>query len=156
MRVLLLGLLTGCNAFFGGGSGGGGDGEDQLVENAGRMCLHAAAPDAFQNPEPQTFTAGQAVTVTVELTRCFSSSCDLDRAMSCSIAPISSGIEITSVASWTRTDDQACTDDCGQLAATCETDPLPAGSHLFTFGGQTLTLDVPSDTLVPPCIEVPE
>jgi hypothetical protein len=152
MRILLV-TLVGCGGGFGGPNP---QGQDLEVENAGRMCLHASPPDPFLTPGPQSFASATPITVTVELRRCLSSSCDIDPAMTCAIAPITSGLAVTSLATWTRTDDEACTDDCGQLAATCTTEPLPAGTFDFLFGGQTLALTVPSDTGEPPCLDVPE
>ncbi len=141
----MLAMLIGC---------GGGSGEEQAVESAGRMCLHAAPPAAFPNPEPQTFAADTPITVRVELTACLSSSCDLDRAMSCSVAATGTSIAVTSLATWVTRSTNGCTDDCGLLATTCTTEALTAGSYQIAFGGETLALTVPSDTAEQPCLDV--
>lgn len=131
-----------------------GRSEEVVVESAGRMCLHDSPPDSFADPGDQSFVANAPITVVVELIDCLSSSCDVDRSMSCTIGGAGTARSVTSIATWTSTGDSACTADCGQLATSCTTDALPAGDYQFTFGGRTLTLPVPSDALAPPCLEV--
>lgn len=119
----------------------------QVTSNEGEVCLHA---DPELDVGEQVFEVGQPVHVEVRLDRCLSSSCDVDRAMSCTVDQLA----ITSVARWTnRAAPEGCTDDCGTLSATCETLPLPAGTHVFTFNGDTIALTVPSTTPEPLCVE---
>lgn len=146
MRIFLLALLIGC---------GGGSGDEQIVESAGRMCLHASPPNGFGNPEPQSFVAGSPITVRVELNACLSSSCDINREMSCAVNASGNDIGVTSIATWTDTSasSNGCTDDCGILATTCTIEGLAAGTYTVVFGNKTIELTVPSETTEQPCVE---
>lgn len=142
MRSLVLLSLVACT-----GGGSGGDPDERAVSNSGRMCLHGEDP---RLDAPQSFMADLPVFVQVHLVNeCLSSSCDVDRSMTCSV----DGLEVTSVARWRRLGETACTDDCGILSALCQTEPLAPGTHVLTFGGESIALTVPSTTPEPPCIE---
>lgn len=145
MRSLALLSLVACT-----GGGSSGDPDQQVVQNSGRMCLHGDDPTL--DFTEQVFMEDFPVFVKVQLVNeCLSSSCDVDRSMTCSV----DGLAVTSIARWTSlaATSQGCTDDCGIISAICETEPLAAGTHVVTFGGESIALTVPSTASEPPCVE---
>jgi hypothetical protein len=45
-----------------------------------------------------------------------------------------------------------CTADCTMLSGMCPTGYLPSGSYTLVFGVSTLSLTIPSEAPIPPCI----
>ena len=149
MRCLAVLSLAACSTFFDSGSGGSGS-EAQNADNTGEMCVHADDP---RLDTPQVFEVDRPAHIEVRLTNhCLSSSCDVDRSMSCSV----NGLAVSSFARWTDLTEsmQGCTDDCGTLSAICQTDALAEGTHVITFGGRSVTVEVPSQTPGPLCLDV--
>jgi hypothetical protein len=105
--------------------------------DAGRTCVSGAAD--------------QPHSVEVDFLVCLSSSCDEVVEAMCETTL--SGTELTINATATVSSSSgACTADCGQLLATCETDPLPAGEYQLVYGDRQGTLTVPVATDEPTCL----
>jgi hypothetical protein len=102
-------------------------------EDSGTVC--------FETP---TIAAGGAIALSyVKTNACLSSSCTRQIWAGCRVER--SG-RIRTTARWkfdfVLTD--GCTTDCNDPQARCETPPLSAGTHDFTFGDQRATIVVPS------------
>ena len=130
--------------------GGGSTPEPIVLENVGRVCLFG--PGSIG----KTFFADQPVRVGYSADQCLSSSCTGEQHATCTIATTGATLEISTVASWIDLSPRAmaCTADCGSgPAATCQTDPLPAGDYTFVFGAAApFTLTIPSELDAPPCL----
>jgi hypothetical protein len=87
-------------------------------------------------------TPGGSHNVEVDFHECLSSSCDTVVESSCAVTQDGNTLTITATAIVERKNG-ACTEDCGQLAAECETDPLPAGNYQVVYGEVQGTLTVP-------------
>ena len=124
-----------------------------MTDDVARLCVFARDPISPM-PGPQAYTDGAPVFVQVELAVCLSSSCDSDASASCSVIRTGAAFDVSTVGTWTSlaNSQRACTADCGQLTATCMTEPLTAGTYTFGVAGQTVNLSVPSQLTVPPCL----
>ncbi|NVB78626.1 MAG: hypothetical protein HOV81_09550 [Kofleriaceae bacterium] len=146
MRLALsLVLVAGCSF-----------GEDhpvmKTVQSAGRVCLLGTT-----TAQGQLYAANASVTVRYETPGCLSQSCDRDRMASCEVNVIDGALNISSFASWNDYSlaGGACTDDCGRIAAQCETGPLAEYAYPILFGSTPGgSLAVPSTLAEPLCIEV--
>lgn len=108
--------------------------ETRTLEDEGTACLVAT-------------TDGGEGTVTVDAQECMSSSCDRNQVASCEATVDGSTITVTASFEWeTATGTQACTDDCGQLAADCSTGELAAGTYTLVYGDQSTEFTVPTES----------
>jgi hypothetical protein len=126
--------------------------DDVVREDQGRLCAVASDPVSFEPTPPQSFSAGAPVIFNVTVAQCLSSSCDTDRAVSCSVTRNGQNLVVTSDGSWTSQTGGSCTADCGILATTCTTDALEPGTYAVQFGGQAMTLSVPATVPSAPCV----
>jgi len=128
--LLTLPLIAACGLFE-------DDPEHVTFENEGTVCLHLA-------DDPQDFSEREIPSLSVTLPVCLSSSCSENPQASCEVSVDGTTITLTSTASYldTSTAGGACTDDCGQLQATCELPELTAGEYTVTHGDETFTLEV--------------
>ena len=129
--------------------------EPVVVENAGRVCLHADRAISGL----QRFVAGSRVVVAYEgLSECLSVSCTTDRFVTCTATAEAGGFRVTSNLSWldiSFEQGNVCDETCLVPSSTCDTGQLAAGTYEFRFGAETLSLAIPSDHAEPPCIATP-
>lgn len=127
---------------------------DYSLVDTGQVCLSATIDPGA--PGAGTFVADAPVHVSFDARVCFSSSCTRDPLATCEVSSTDGAIAITSLASWTDTSPsaEACTADCGFLRASCALPSLPAGTYTVRYGGQALTLMVPSQLAAAPCLTV--
>ncbi|RVU46902.1 hypothetical protein EA187_07140 [Lujinxingia sediminis] len=113
------------------------DPEHITFENEGTVCLHLA-------DDPQDYSERQIPSLSVTLPVCLSSSCSKAPQASCQASVEGTTITLTSSASYldTSTAGGACTDDCGQLQATCAIPALEPGEYTINHGDESFTLQV--------------
>lgn len=135
--------------------------ERVVVENAGRVCVFASQPGFEQLEQPsgrQSFVAGQPAYVRYFLEQpcppAELSGCAQDHSAQCSVTADNLSHRSTSTFSWLDTSepDKVCRSICSPLAAVCESVPLTEGKHIFVFGDKSLSIQIPSEHLQPPCI----
>ena len=114
-----------------------GDPERVAFENEGTVCLHLA-------DDPQDFSERDIPSLSVTMPVCLSSSCSENPQASCEVSVDGTSITLTSSASYldTSTAGGACTDDCGQLQATCAIPALEPGEYTVVHGEESFTLQV--------------
>ena len=124
--------------------------EDERRNNMvdeGRLCFEEdqrrVGDDSVQ------LLAGESLILTVSAPTCLSASCDVDRQAMCSVAQDGTTLTISSVLRWTERSTSGCTDDCGQLTATCRTQPLSMGTHTIRHGRAEHSVSIPG--IVPRC-----
>jgi len=115
-----------------------------IFEDIGALC-----PVAHDHTGPydatMVFAAGESITFTVAYEQCLSSSCDINRQMSCEVVTDGTQIVVHSQGSFTERDGYvSCTEDCGMLAAECTSEPLPAGDYVIVHGEDRTPLTIPS------------
>jgi hypothetical protein len=118
---------------------------DSHVEasDEGRVCAYAAHPDEAKG-KTQEFDAGQRVFFTVTYDECLSA-CIRNEVATCTVAREGSTLVVESDFAFDEPDGkQACIAVCYALDATCETDPLEAGSYRVDHGDDSYTFVVPS------------
>jgi len=97
-------------------------------------------------------TAGSdTILITVTIPgECSEGGCATNFEGSCSATVEGDTIDLLSDLSWDIAvelpDDVACTEQCGLPIATCEIDALPDGIYTVNYGGQEMTVTVPSAT----------
>lgn len=95
--------------------------------------------------DPMTFEAGDAIVITVIHDACLSSSCDVDRHMTCEVTLDGTQLLVHSEGGYIERDGYVtCTDDCGWLQAECTSPPLPAGDYVILHGDDEVQLTIPS------------
>ena len=114
------------------------------VDGFGSFCL--APNDTFPDSEDDglSYAEDAAVWIHIDAEICLSSSCDTGATMSCSVSRDERDLTISSSGSYNEQLDGDCTDDCGFLTTSCETDALEAGLYSFIYGDQSAELTVPS------------
>jgi hypothetical protein len=115
-----------------------------FFEDIGALC---PAPTDHTGPYDATmvFEVGGTITFTVAYEECLSSSCDINRDMSCEVITDSTQIVVHSQGSFTERDGYvSCTEDCGFLEASCTSAPLPAGNYVIVHGDDRIPLTIPS------------
>lgn len=139
--------FAGCGAF---------SWEERRVDDEGHVCLSAEA-----------FPFGSALvrldenaplTVKVVAPTCLSSTCSRDAHGSCDLVRRDQELLVTSRFVWEEKTRGSCTDDCGQLSATCSSEPLPAGNYAVRHGAEQHALVIPSRDLpacLPPAVRSP-
>jgi hypothetical protein len=139
-RALIALALVACT-----GGGQTPDPEPQ-VRTTGELCVEGASA-----------LADQPITFNFAITECLSSSCTENTFARCSVVRIEDRLVVTGEASWDDVTAEkgptaGCTDDCLRLAASCQTPPLPAGTHAFEFTNQRFELVIPTVFREPLCI----
>jgi len=121
----------------------------------GALCLLSDANHTrahfVPDMEAQQVRADQPLVIQVAGTECLSASCDVDRKASCEARLEGATIVVSSRLEWKSGDMSVCTSDCGSLAATCATPPLPAGTYTVQFGSMPDRSIVIPSTLTPAC-----
>jgi len=127
---------------------------DYSLVDTGQVCLSATVEPGASGAG--TFAVDAPVYASFDARVCLSSSCSRDPRATCEITRTDGAIAVTSLASWTDTSPSAegCTADCGFLRARCQLGALPAGTYTVRYGGQALTLTVPSQLAAAPCLTV--
>ena len=150
----LLAVFSAALAFAGcGGATAPPPDIDYSLVDTGQVCLSATVEPGASGAG--TFAADAPVYVSFDaIGVCLSSSCTRDPLATCEVTRVGGGIAVASLASWTDTSPSAdaCTADCGLLSATCQLDSLPAGTYTVRYGGQALTLTVPTQLAAAPCM----
>lgn len=118
---------------------------DVALADQGALCIRGEAEPAIWS-EHQRIDAGERVVVTVELDRCLSSSCDVDRVASCVVERQGKTLRVHSYLGYATLDDAACSRDCGRLVAKCQSEPLGTGVYEVALGDQRRALAVPSSS----------
>jgi hypothetical protein len=138
----LVSLPTILTALLAAAACGAGKEEHEVID-AGRLCVSPpGAQDPIAAPAERFLPADQPLTVTVQLDGCLSSSCDIARSATCSVTRSGDVLQVKSTLAWTSTGDNACTEDCGFLVATCTSDPLSAGTYTVEHGDRSATIVV--------------
>ncbi len=115
-----------------------------IFEDQGALC---AMPDGYSGPYDATmlFESGDRITIRVAYEGCLSSSCDVNRHMSCEVVTDGTTLVVHSQGGFTeREGSVSCTEDCGFLEAECSSSPLSAGEYIIVHGDDQLPLTVPS------------
>jgi len=115
-----------------------------IFEDTGALC---PVPEGYTGSLDATmvFEAGGAITFRVAYEGCLSSSCDINREMSCEVVTDGTEIVVHSQGRFTERDGLvSCTEDCGLLEAECDSGPLPAGDYVIVHGEDRFPLTVPS------------
>ncbi len=115
-----------------------------FFEDIGALC---PTPTNHTGPYDATmvFEAGETITFTVAYEECLSSSCDINREMSCEVVTDGTQIMVHSQGSYTERDGHvSCTEDCGLLETECTSEPLPAGDYIIVHGEDHIPLTIPS------------
>ncbi|TXD36116.1 hypothetical protein FRC98_13415 [Lujinxingia vulgaris] len=133
LTLLAIPLIAACGVFD-------DDPERVEFENEGTVCLHLA-------DDPQDYSDRDIPSLSVTLPVCLSSSCSEAPQASCQASVDGTTITLTSAASYldTSTAGGACTDDCGQLQATCAIPALEPGEYTVVHGDETFTLQVDAE-----------
>ncbi len=115
-----------------------------IFEDLGALC---PSPADHTGPYDATmvFAAGESITFSVAYEQCLSSSCDINRQMSCEVVTDGTQIVVHSQGRFTeRGGYVSCTEDCGMLAAECTSEPLAAGDYVIVHGEDRIALTIPS------------
>lgn len=114
--------------------------EHVSYENEGTVCLHLA-------DDPQDYSEREIPSLSVTLPVCLSSSCSKEPQASCQANVEGTTITLTSSASYLdySVTMRACTEDCGQLQATCAIPALEPGEYTVVHGEESFTLQVDSE-----------
>ena len=99
-------------------------------ENEGELCFRSTP-------------AGQ-LEVKVRFDTCLSSSCSREIETSCSISVAGGQIDVSSRGS-VEHKGGTCTDDCGELAARCLSEPLAAGVYQLRHGAASGEVTLPAE-----------
>lgn len=121
-------------------------GERVSLDGRGVACV--SPTNSFPEGGKQ-FEAEAPLYAFVTLRECLSSSCDTERDARCTVDIEGDAIVIESEGGYTDESGlgRSCTSDCGVLMATCQTaGPVPAGEYVLVYGGEELSLTVPSLT----------
>ena len=127
-----------------------------VYQDIGEICLCEGLPGRGCYGV-QIYNAGARVSVEFWIPGlCLSSSCMQEQMGSCSVTANGTTLNATTYGSYVDVKDSighsGCTADCRGIGATCETDPVPAGSYTIIYGTHTLALTVPSQLDLPPCV----
>jgi hypothetical protein len=99
-------------------------------ENEGELCFRSTPADQLE--------------VKVRFDTCLSSSCSREIETSCSISVAGGQISVSSRGSVERKGG-TCTDDCGELAARCLSEPLAAGVYQLRHGAASSEVTLPAE-----------
>ncbi len=128
---------------------------ERSYSDEGKLCAYGSRADATSEVVGSTeFSVGQRIQLTYSLNDCLSSSCDTNRAASCSVIRDGSLLQVSSTASYTQSSQRGCTEDCGRLSAICQSEILPAGEYRVVHGNEEMIVTVPS-IIEPPCASEP-
>ncbi len=128
---------------------------ERSYSDEGTLCAYGSRTDATSEVVGSTeFSVGQRIQLTYSLDDCLSSSCDTNRAASCSVIRDGNLLRVSSSASYTQSSQSECTEDCGRLSAICQSEKLPAGEYRVVHGTEEMIVTVPS-TIEPPCASEP-
>lgn len=132
--ALLVAAATACDA----------GAEQRTLRDSGLACIEMPASRGA-DCQARRIDADVPLKVQVDFGTCTSSSCD--RVLNAECRARRSGSIITIEAeSVIESEGSECTDDCGSVTATCELEPLPAGTYELRYGGDSTSLTVPSNT----------
>ena len=120
--------------------------EVQKVElhDDGAICVGAAVDAGGVD-----LRADEALAIGIR-SSCLSTSCVTNRAAKCSVKRDGERLVVSSEMSWVSPEDlgKKCGQDCSFLEATCQTDPLPAGSYKVVMGVNVVEVTLPSHVAV--------
>jgi hypothetical protein len=107
----------------------------------GRLCVRGTPAG-----DGEVLAVGDVLTVTVQSQGCFSSSCSEVHAAECAITA-GDGFDVAAsfCVADTAASGEACTDDCGHVAADCSfSQGLGAGEHQVRLGSVVIGFQVPT------------
>lgn len=112
------------------------------AENRGRVCL---GDNASLGQADISLSADAALSFTVALVDCLSSSCSRNARANCNVEVQGTILTITSSAEWETAsgDDIACTADCLTLSGGCTTPVLAAGTYTVKHGDKAVDVTIP-------------
>ena len=111
---------------------------EQTQQSRGTACVQGGGQDP--------------VRVQVNADVCLSSSCSRNPVARCEARIEFERIVVTSSFTWEEAEggDLACTDDCGQMIASCAVGQLPAGNYVLLHGPQEVDIELPAEECTPP------
>lgn len=132
-------LATGCR------------GEHVELRDEGTLCLGSSdEPPRWHSTDAPVEAVREGGVLHVHvLEACLSSSCDIDRRAECEVRQEGAVLTVRSRLRWTTGASRGCTDDCGVLAAHCESPPLAAGTYTVRHGTSERTVEVPGNIALP-------
>ena len=115
------------------------------IAHSGDVCLYGNA--LSRTPLPPGLLrigAGDRLVAEVTYPDCLSTSCDVSRVAACTIESRADDTLVIDAFFSYASQAGPCTNDCGLLTATCESEPLDAGEYVVLHAGEAVPLTVPS------------